>query len=34
MVKSNTNNKNQTNDVNVISKGMENTKGENPHITP
>jgi hypothetical protein len=33
MVKNKTNNKNQTNDVNVVNKGRENTKEKNPHIT-
>jgi hypothetical protein len=34
MVKYKTNNKNQTNGVNVVNKGRKNVKRKNPHITP
>ncbi len=33
MVKSKRNSKGWANDVNVINKGKENTKGKNAHIT-
>jgi hypothetical protein len=33
MFKRKMNNKSKANDVNVVNKGRENTKGENPHKT-